>query len=423
VPRVHTAAARLARRRNAGSAAKVASVRQLLTTIVPVLGVLLFVATGCGEDETDGGSDSGGAPHGESGGGGEDTVAGSSGKGGRGGTAGAGGGSAGSANGGAGEAGSGNGGAGGTTGEAGGAGAGGAPAENGGEGGLAGECAVGRTVDAVFDEAGGTLELCAAEVTMPAGVLEEERTVSLSIVALPAGSPETLVPGGPAFRIDVEGDLPKTASAPLDVLIPHAATSRYVYLYVHAGGTWNYLEACTREDERIGQEAWTEGVFVALVETEDFPESVNGLGSGSVEVNFDGTSSTFDLDAEEIETHAIYDLAGAERTVTLSAVKTASDSSLERLRIDFAIDELGDASLVQITYGSTADLNGFWSYLPFHPGSPEVSLTRDESGELTGTLSADLTQGETVRPFSASFDVVVDRYRYPPEGYCNIPEG
>jgi hypothetical protein len=301
---------------------------------------------------------------------------------------------------------------------------GGAAAGEGGTGGAAnGGCAVGQLVQAVFDERGGSLELCGARVTMPPGTIEEQRTVGLSIVDLPPESPAWLDPGGYAFQVDVEGDLPTDGSAPLYVVVPHFETTRYVYLYAHIAGTWNYLEACTREADHIGQEAWAPGVFVALVEQEDFPQSVTGLGSGTVEVGFDGAVSVFDLDAETIETHAIYDGGQDGRTVTLSATKQSSDSSLERLRIDFGIDPHGSATLIQVTYGSTADVNGFWSYLPFHPGTALVELTGDSNDDLTGSVSADLTRGETVMPFSASFDVAVERYRYPPEGYCNLPEG
>ncbi|HEY3493071.1 MAG TPA: hypothetical protein VGK73_00225 [Polyangiaceae bacterium] len=385
----------------------------ILLTVLPVLpGIVL---TGCGDDDAGGGAGaSAGAPAGEGGGGGDDTGAGSGGGGARGG--------AGGAAGGSGEGGGESSGDSGAAGEAGAEARGGASGDGGAGGAPGTACEVGRSARAEFDEDGGSLELCGAAVTMPAGVLDEQRTVTLSIVALPAGAPAALVPGGPAFQVEVEGGLPATSSAPLYVVVPHAETSRYVYLYVHASDAWNYLEACTREDERIGQEAWSEGVFVALVETEDFPESVSGLGSGSVEVVFDGVTSSFDLDAETIETHAIYDGTEDARSVTLSATKEVADA-LERLRIDFAIDAEGSATLVQVTYGSTADPNGFWSYLPFQPQSAEVELTRDSDGELAGTVGTQLTQGEMLSPFSASFDVTVERYRYPPEGYCNLPEG
>lgn len=388
--------------------------------VVLLLGLVVAVATGCGDDEATGVPAAGaaGAPGGESGGGGE-TDAGANGGSARGGTDGE--------PGHGGEAGSGhtNGGDGGAAGagKAGNSATAGAAGESGAGGATSGDCEIGRRAEAVFDERGGSLELCGAEVTMPPGVLDEPRMVTLSIVDLPPGAPDSLAQGGPAFAVDVEGELPTDGGAPLSVIVPHIATTRYVYFYVYAADTWNFSEACTQESERIGQEAWTEGVFVALIETEDFPATVTGLGSGSVEVSFDGATSTFDLDADTIETHAIYDGSEDGRTVTLSATKEASDSSLERLRIDFAIDAEGAASLTQITYGSTADVNGFWSYLPFFPQNASVELSRDSDGELAGTVSTELTRGEMTSPFSASFAVVVEKYRYPPEGYCNVPEG
>jgi hypothetical protein len=396
----------------------------LVRTAIVLGGAGLVVATGCGDgDATHPGESSGGAPPASAGGSGNDE------NGGEGGdeSSGSGGADAGAAGraqgGGAGEAGGPA--QGGDAGEAGNSTTGGAGAA--GEGGAGGapseDCGVGRRVQAVFDETGGSLALCGAELTMPPGVLDEPRTVSLSIVALPPESPSWLDQAGPAFEVEVEGELPAGEIAPLSVVVPHLETTRYVYLYTHVSDTWGYLEACTREGDRIGQEAWNEGVFVALVEQEDFPTSVSGLGSGSVEVTFDAAASIFDLDADTIETHAIYDGGDGSRSVTLSATKEATNSSLERLRIDFSIDETGDATLIQITYGSTADVGGFWSYLPFHPGAASVELTRDENDELVGSVSAELTRGEEVEPFAATFDVTVEKYRYPPEGYCNIPEG
>jgi hypothetical protein len=386
--------------------------------------VALGLAAGCGDDDHGAASAGGtsGAPHGESGQGGDETAAGTGGE--AAGAGGSGGGSAGAGLGGEAGSGSGEGGASGASGEAGNDAFGGEPAGGAGAAGAPNEeCVIGRTSQGVFDASGGSLELCGAAVTMPAGVLEDERTVTLSIVALPSGTPEWLAAGGLAFEVEVEGELPASDSAPLYVIVPHAETRRYVYLYVHTGEAWNYVEACTREDDRIGQEAWSEGVFVALVETEDFPASVMGLGSGSVTVDFDGDVSAFDLDAETIETHAIYDRTNDARSVTLSATKEGDASSLERLRIDFGIDPDGVATLIQVTYGSTADVNGFWSYLPFFPQSAAVELTQDEGGELTGSVQTELSQGELLRPFSADFDVTVEKYRYPPEGYCNLPEG
>jgi hypothetical protein len=401
--------------------------RVLVRTVVALSGVGFFVAAGCGDgDRTTDGESSGGAPPLSAAGAGGDESVGSGGdRSASGGseTSGSGGDAGSPAQGGAaGEAGTTQGGA---AGEGGRSAPGGAPgAGEGGAGGAPGEdCAVGHRVQAVFDVTGGSLALCGAEITMPPGVLDEARTVSLTVVELPPESPGWLDQAGLAFEVEVEGDLPTGEVAPLDVVVPHAETTRYVYLYTYVADMWGYLEACTREADRIGQEAWNEGVFVALVEREDFPESVTGLGSGSVEVTFDEVPSTFDLDADTIETHAIYDGVDGNRSVTLSATKEAAGSSLERLRIDFGIDETGDATLVQITYGSTADVNGFWSYLPFQPGAASVELTHDENGELAGSVSAELTRGEAVEPFSAAFDVVVEKYRYPPEGYCNIPEG
>src|SRR5687768_14586650 len=164
--------------------------RALMRTVVALGGAALVVAAGCGDGDGTYGGDSGGAPPLAAGAGGEESS----------GAAGASGGSAGDESGGAGgdeSAGAGgveSGASGGGSGEAGASAQGGAgTAGDAGAGGAASDdCAVGRRVQAVFDDTGGALALCGAALTMPAGVLEEPRTVSLSVVALPPESPTWL---------------------------------------------------------------------------------------------------------------------------------------------------------------------------------------------------------------------------------------
>jgi hypothetical protein len=286
------------------------------------------------------------------------------------------------------------------------------------------DCAVGSYSEAEIGAAGGELDHCGARVAIAAGALDSVRNVRLTVVALPDGAPSWLEPAGAAFDVEVEGGVPPAAQPPLSVLVPHASTTRSLYFYRYdAQDGYQPIEACTVTDRAIGQDVSVGGTFVALMDREDFPDSTDGLGSGTIDATFMGEQRSYDLDDDGFATFAIYDEAvPGEWSVTLSVAQVISDVELRRVLIKLAIANDGTATLIEVTYGSTAAPNGLWSYLPFDPEPPAITVTRDGQG-IVGSLEVELRSGDATELLSADFDVTVDKFRYPPELACGFPEG
>ena len=298
---------------------------------------------------------------------------------------------------------------------------------HGGHGGSGGDdggvaCDVGSQTEGRIGARGGVLELCGARIAIAAGTLTSPRTVRLTLVTVPDDAPVWLEPAGAAFTVDVEGGLPASAAPPLSVLVPHAPTTRSLYFYRHdPDAGYQPIEACTVTDEQIGQELYVDGTFVALMDREDFPDSVDGLGSGTIDATLQGEQRSYDLD-EGFATYAIYDEAlPGEWNVTLSVAQAPSDDELRRVLIKLAVAADGSASLIELTYGSTAD-GGFWGYLPFDPAPPAVSVTRTGQ-QLAGSIEVEVRRGDESAPLSLQFNVTVDKFRFPPELACSFPEG
>jgi hypothetical protein len=304
---------------------------------------------------------------------------------------------------------------------------GGAP-DAGGDGGTP-NCEVGATVTGSFGPSGGSIALCGASAELRAEVLDEERAVTLTIVALPAPAPYPLEAGGLAFALDVEGDLPVVSPAPLSVLVPHVATTRYRYFFRHdAVDGYQGIEACTAEETVIGQNVYTDGTYVALIDTEDFPTASEDLGTGLMESTVDTTVGTFDLASTEFDTYAIYDQGqDGSRNFTLAATKPEGESTL-RLRFSFIIDAEGTPLLLEVSYGLLADVGGLWGYSVGDDSAPAPTFTldTDDGAHVAGSFMAQIRRGfdpiET-EAISVTFDATAGKFRYPPELACEIPEG
>lgn len=280
-------------------------------------------------------------------------------------------------------------------------------------------CAIGSRVVGTFGPRGGRLSLCGARVEMAANVLSAPREVTLTTVALEREVPFPLVQAGLAFDIEVEGGIPSAAQPPLSVLVPHERTERYVYFY-RVADDYQGIEACTVQEGAIGQSVYEDGIYVALADTETFPESRQGLGTGSVSAIFDGVERTFDLDGTGFDTYAIYneDQAGG-RTFTLSATESVSEAELRVMRMTFAVDVAGShAEFIEVTYG---DLNGLYGYLPFDDGPASITLTASQGTKVQGAFEVELRLGEERKTLRGRFDAEADKYRYPPELSCGAP--
>lgn len=296
----------------------------------------------------------------------------------------------------------------------------GADAGTGEDGGALQDCEPSRSASMSVGSSGGSLSLCGASVEVSAGALTEDVMLTLRIVELPKPLPFALEQAGLAFALEIEGDLPAASEPPLALLVPHAATNRHLFFY-RAGAEYQQIEACTVDDTVIGQRVAVGGTYVALVDTEDFPDSRNDLGTGTLDATFDGKSDSYDFDSGEIDTYAIYDeSADGSRTYTLSATKPLPADNLAVARLTFSHAKDGSAEMIEVTYG---DLNGLWSYLPFGETASEITVEQDQAGGITGTFSVELMLGEGRKVLTGSFDASAEKFRYPPSLSCGMPEG
>jgi hypothetical protein len=290
-------------------------------------------------------------------------------------------------------------------------------------------CEVGASTTGSFGPSGGSVSLCGASVSFAEGVLAEERSVTLSIVAVPEAPPFPLEAAGLAFNIAVEGGVPTdTPDGPLSVLVPTLETTRYRYFFRHdPTDGWQGFEACTVEPMAIGKNVYLDGTFVALVDTEDFPENLDSLGSGAMESTFDGAVTMFDLAGEEFNTYAIYNQnQDGSRAFQLAATKPETAESFLYLLVKFDVDKDGVPNLIEVTYGVVGG-GGLWSFNPFQGTTPTITLTTDDGAHVAGSFAVEMqqitTEGTLTEMLSVSFDATAEKFRYPPELECGIPEG
>lgn len=316
----------------------------------------------------------------------------------------------------------GNGGSSGSAGSAGSAGVGGEGATSGagGSGGAAGSCSEGTRFSAEFGPLGGALEGCGAKLEIDPNILPANTEVSLTVVALEAAPPGGLEQAGLAFELEAAGDVPPADKPPLHLWLPHAETQNYLYFFRRTTD-WEGIEACEVTEQQIAQRVAVEGTYVALVSSESFPESRQGLGSGTLTESFRGESHSYDLDSGEFDTYAIYDEGGdGSRGYVLSATQPDGNGGTRLLRLNFS--QAGDAwSFNEVTAG---DLNGLYGYLPFDTSIPaEITVDSLSGTSLRGQFSVEVNLGDDKQLLEGTFDVSVEKYRYPPEGVCWDLEG
>jgi hypothetical protein len=155
-----------------------------------------------------------------------------------------------------------------------------------------------------------------------------------------------------------------------------------------------------------------------------YPDSVGGLGDGTVDLTFLATSTTYDVDQEG--SYAIFSSSeSGGRSITLQLYRSLQPEGIESLKIDFAVGPGGlDGKLIQANFTST--VQGGFSYIDGLVGK-DGSITVEETadGRYVGSLSATLQGGDPPHeePLTATFDVAVEKYAFPPELSCNFPEG
>ncbi len=284
-------------------------------------------------------------------------------------------------------------------------------------------CLVGEEASATLGAEGGTLPLCGASVTIDAGALSTPLGLTLRVVETPAGIPHPFEAAGPAFELTVDGAVPVVFPQALSILVPHATTTRHLFFYRHTvTDGWQEVEACTVDATVIGQRMSVGGTFIALADTVDFPSGVEGLGAGTLASSFQGVDRTWDLDSGSIDTYAIYneDPSGG-RAITLSATVIDDQNQVEFLNIKMNTTPQGEGGVLQISYGSTADPDGSWVYLPFED-TASVTIDFMEGEALRGTLTAPLERGGLTETITIDFDVTMELYRYAAELVCETAD-
>lgn len=277
-----------------------------------------------------------------------------------------------------------------------------------------GKCAPPRSATIRVGKAGGVLSLCGASVEVPAALLSEPVGLTLRVVEVPERLPYYLEPAGLAFALEVDGTVPPSPLPPFSVLVPYAPTTRNLFFYRFAG-QYQQIEACTVNQEVIGQMVGVAGTYVAMVDVEDFPSSSAGLGTGTLETSLDGQVESFDLDADE-GAYAIYDEGGdGKRVYTLSVSKPLPANNLAIVRLTFSHATDGRAKLVEVTYG---DLNSLWGSVPFDDGSSGLDIKSIPDAGIEGTFSVKLKLGGQTKTLTGSFAVQADKFRYPSLRSC-----
>lgn len=275
-------------------------------------------------------------------------------------------------------------------------------------------------VHAQIGPAGGTLRLCGAVLRVPAGAVAEPTLFGIERLETPPPAPFDMEPAGPAFRFLPED---RVFAQPPSVRVPRE-DERRGGLAVDVGSASGMLliEACEVSHGGVQQFVDVLGIFGAVRYAGTLPTSTSGLGSGTVKATVNGVSHDHDLDTPGNNWAVHQDLSGGARQVLMVAMKEFSDGSFEYVRLDFMVEPgSGTGSLQQIS--ALGASNG--SYIDGLLGSATLTLGDLSDGRLRGTITAELVSGPASIPFSADFDIVSERYYFPPSLSCpgGMPPG
>jgi hypothetical protein len=197
-------------------------------------------------------------------------------------------------------------------------GGGGSDADGGadtGGGGAGGAPSCDEPATAVIGPDGGELSHCGATLIIPEGALADDTEISIAIDDAPPEAPFERDFAAPAFVITPElPELLLAASLTLD----HDAPGSRIYLarYDDAEQTYFGIESCETTDTTIQQFVGAFGTWTVLRDVNDYPDSTQGLGDGTMELSFLATDTTFDLDSPG--SYGIYQSSeSGDRSVTL----------------------------------------------------------------------------------------------------------
>jgi hypothetical protein len=179
------------------------------------------------------------------------------------------------------------------------------------------------------------------------------------------------------------------------------------------------LEVCEITATTVRQLVGALGMYGVLRNIDDYPPSPTGLGSGTMDLDFLGATTSFDVDGQG--NYGIYEARpDGGRSVTLYAIRPVG-SDVESLRVDFSVDATGmSGSPIQVAWLSTATSQGY-SYIEGLVGADGMlTVMETADGRLVGELTATAHGGDPVadQPLVVTFDVSVEKYAFPPELSC-----
>lgn len=192
--------------------------------------------------------------------------------------------------------------------------------------------------------AGGlTLAVCGATLTVPAAALAAGAEVSLAAVTPPAGPPFEMELIGPVVEVSAASDF----AVPVTLELADASAAEgYRHALRYEPGVLPWLEqAACRFEGGLRLEVTAPYDFVLARETVAFPESPEGLGSGTLETRLGGAAA---IDWSVADGSATFDKrASGLRTARVALRHGREDGS--ELTLELALDELADHSFVPLS--------------------------------------------------------------------------
>jgi hypothetical protein len=264
-------------------------------------------------------------------------------------------------------------------------------------------------VSAAIGPDGGEVVLCGARLRVPAGALAAPVTFGIAAATAPAPA-EPRVLAGRAFRFT-----PDDAPLPdvVEIELPHDGTAGRLELFAVAAGALVGIEACTADDQIIGQAVSLLGTFVAVRDAYPYADSPRGLGAGSVATTIGDDARTWDVAADG---YAIDGAWGGPLALTIIAERSEG-KAFDSLRLDIVSDGAGGAQVVDGRWYSEGVI---WQLGAPASGEPiaTIEVIRDDGDHLEATVTGTLRAGEETLPFVATIDVVPAYWQFPPERVC-----
>lgn len=263
---------------------------------------------------------------------------------------------------------------------------------------------------AVIGSAGGEVTLCGARLTVAPGVLVDPIEFAIAAEIAPAPAPPREL-AGPAFRFTAGGSA--RLPAPVEIAVPHGGRAGRIELFAVEDGELFGLEACTVDDEIIGQLVGLLGTFVATVDPYPYADSPADLGSGSVSAAIGERDAAYSIPDDGY----VIDQAWGE-PVALSLVTDILDGpdGPEQLRFDAAIAD-GEATLLFAQWYAGGVI---WQLgTPDNPGTTgTIDVDTSRGDRLVGSMSGSLYAGEDTISFAAELDLTPVYWVFPPERFC-----